>query len=114
MLDLKIIPPEVSHSGPGLEPAQQLRLVHRAPDEHIHVHRYFCKVVLEQNIVLAVKANVELRIADPADLRFFFLVKSLPEVSTKHAFPLHPFIIPSARLIMTSPVRGTVLTHRRR
>ena len=58
---------------PRLKSPEQLRLVRCASDKRIHLDRYLCKVVLDQDIVLAVKADIQLRLAYPADLRFSFL-----------------------------------------
>ena len=73
MLYLKIVPSEVGNPGPGLKSPEQLRLARCSPDERIHLDRYLCKVVLDKDVLLAVETDIQLRLTDPADLRFPFL-----------------------------------------
>ena len=70
-------------------------MVDRTPEKHIHIEGHFSKIVLEQDVVLAVETKIDLRIPDPSHLGLLFLVQPPADIN-EHALPLDPLIVPGA------------------
>ena len=67
-------------------------MVHGSTKKDIDTQRHLGEIILEQDVIAAVEADVDLRVSDPADICFLFLVQSPADVH-HHALPFNGLVV---------------------